>query len=36
MVMDQAGWLIAGELQVLSNMRLMSLPPCIADESDPR
>lgn len=27
MVMDQAGWHIAGELEVPSNMRLMFLPP---------
>lgn len=27
MVMDQAGWHIAGDLQVLPNMRLMFLPP---------
>jgi transposase len=27
MVMDQAGWHIAGELSVPANMRLMFLPP---------
>ena len=31
MVMDQAGWHIAGELQVPPNMRLMFLPPYSPD-----
>ena len=28
MVMDQAGWHIAGSLEVPSNMRIVFLPPC--------
>jgi hypothetical protein len=28
MVMDQAGWHLAGELVVPANMRLLFLPPC--------
>lgn len=28
MVMDQAGWLLAGELVVPQHMRLLMLPPC--------